>query len=76
LIYIYKFPFILGYPYGYHNFVFGWIDTPDGNFPPILDKNFVIIVFSILEKIVPAAITSFIGEGFNMRLGTKGLTID
>jgi hypothetical protein len=25
-----------GLPYGYHNFLFGWIDTPRDNLPPVL----------------------------------------
>jgi len=25
-----------GLPYGYHNFLFGWIDTPAKNWPPLL----------------------------------------
>jgi len=25
-----------GLPYGYHNFLFGWIDTVEDNLPPLL----------------------------------------
>ena len=37
-----------GLPYGYHNFLFGWIDTPKDNYPPLLDPNFVLAAFSWL----------------------------
>jgi hypothetical protein len=30
-----------GKPYGYHNMIFSWIDTRDGNFPPPLDAHLV-----------------------------------
>lgn len=32
-----------GKPYGYHNMLFSWIDTIDGNYPPPLDAHLVII---------------------------------
>jgi len=30
-----------GLPYGYHNMIFSWIDTPTDNYPPPLDSNLV-----------------------------------
>lgn len=30
-----------GKPYGYHNLIFSWIDTIDGNYPPPLDSHLV-----------------------------------
>lgn len=30
-----------GKPYGYHNMIFSWIDTPTANYPPPLDANLV-----------------------------------
>lgn len=30
-----------GKPYGYHNMIFSWIDTIDGNYPPPLDAHLV-----------------------------------
>lgn len=38
-------------PYGYHNFLFGWIDTPDQNFPYAADINFLTVILSITEHI-------------------------
>lgn len=65
-----------GQPYGYHNFIFGWIDTAKESFPELLDLDFLYVVFSIIEHIVPEAATSIMGEALNMRLGTKGLKLD
>ena len=39
-----------GKPYGYHNMIFSWIDTLNGNYPPPLDANVVLIKSSILLK--------------------------
>lgn len=49
-----------GLPYGYHNFLFGWIDTPQDNWPPILPVKLVPIVFSMLETVDPATVNIFI----------------
>lgn len=32
---------MIGLPYGYHNLIFSWIDTIDGNYPPPLDAHLV-----------------------------------
>ena len=64
-----------GLPYGYHNFLFGWIDTPNSNFPPLVPHGFIPIVFSILEDFLPNVTDIFIGQALNKRLGTKGLTM-
>jgi hypothetical protein len=64
-----------GLPYGYHNFLFGWIDTPFDNLPPLLPRGFLPIVFSILEDIIPDTIDVFYSQALNKRLGTKGLTV-
>lgn len=41
---------VQGLPYGYHNFLYGWIDTPNDNWPRVLPKGLVPIAFSIIEK--------------------------
>lgn len=35
-----------GKPYGYHNLIFSWIDTIDGNYPSPLDANLVMHIIS------------------------------
>lgn len=59
-----------GLPYGYHNFLFGWIDTPDKSYPPLLDADLVPVVFSILEKFIPKAVDTFLNQALNKRLNT------
>jgi hypothetical protein len=49
-----------GLPYGYHTFLFGWIDTPENNWPPLMPPKLVPIVFSILSNIIPATTDIFI----------------
>lgn len=64
-----------GLPYGYHNFLYGWIDTPVDNLPPFLAPEFPPIVFSALEKILPATIDSFYTQALNKRTRTQGLSV-
>jgi len=64
-----------GMPYGYHNFLFGWIDTIDKNFPTILDINFAYLIFHIMEQMYPAGIDRLVKEALNMRVGTQGLDL-
>jgi len=64
-----------GLPYGYHNFLFSWVDTPEDNFPPILPYDILPIVFSVLEHILPNVTDIFYTQALNHRLGTTGLNI-
>lgn len=64
-----------GLPYGYHNFIYGWIDTEDENWPPLLPKMFVPILFDLVAKVIPDGINIMFTEGLNQRLGTQGLSI-
>jgi len=64
-----------GLPYGYHNFLFGWIDTPTQNWPPILPNQLIPIVFSLLEKIMPATVETFLDQALNKRMDTTGLNV-
>jgi len=38
-----------GLPYGFHNFLFSWIDTPEDNWPDLFPKHFAGPVFSLVE---------------------------
>jgi hypothetical protein len=64
-----------GLPYGYHNFLFGWIDTAEHNWPPLLPVKLVPIVFSMLEKVIPETVDVFLAQALNKRIGTKGLNM-
>lgn len=59
-----------GTPYGYQNFLFGWIDTPRDNLPMLLPNEIIPIVFSLTEKLDKKASDLIYGEGLNIRLGT------
>lgn len=64
-----------GLPYGYHNFLFGWVDTPVENWPPLLPSGFIPIVFSILEDFTPSTVDIFLNQALNKRLNTTGLNL-
>jgi hypothetical protein len=64
-----------GLPYGYHNFLFGWIDTPLENWPPLLPGGFMPILFSVLEDFIPSTVDIFYAQALNKRLGTSGLNV-
>jgi len=64
-----------GSPYGYHNFIYGWFDTPDKSLPPVTDVDWIYVAFCVLHDLIPAGIDSIVGEAMNQRLGTKGLKL-
>lgn len=35
-----------GLPYGYHNFLFGWLDDVPKNIPPIATFDYIFIIFT------------------------------
>lgn len=64
-----------GLPYGFHNFLYGWINTPNDNLPPLLAKELVPIVFQLVSKVIPGAVETFFTQALNKRLGATGLDI-
>ena len=66
---------IEGLNYGYHNFIFSWLDTTDSNLPFIMKHEHVEFLLSIFEKITKPLADKIIGEAVNHRVGTKGLSI-
>jgi len=58
-----------GLPYGYHNFLFGWLDTPENNLPQLVPHQMVPILFSMLEPVIAEIDVMYTG-GINHRLGT------
>lgn len=62
-----------GLPYGFHNFLFGWIDVP--YLSPIVPKGGFMPVFGIFEGFMPWVSEIFFSQSLNKRLGTKGLTV-
>jgi len=61
-----------GLPYGYHNFLYGWIDTPHRNWPPLLADEFAPVMFSIVEKLSPSTAHNFFTEALEKRLDVEG----
>jgi len=68
---------MLGYPYGYHNFIFGWIDTLEDNFPEVLSPQLLAPVFALVEYISSEGAIEIFTSGLNMRLngGTQNWTV-
>ncbi|KAJ8754674.1 hypothetical protein K2173_010765 [Erythroxylum novogranatense] len=64
-----------GKPYGYHNMIFSWIDTLDGNYPPPLDAHLVASVMTVWSQMQPAYAANLWNEALNKRLGTEGLNL-
>jgi hypothetical protein len=38
-----------GLPYGFHNFLYGWIDTTRDNLPGLLPNELMPVIFAMLE---------------------------
>jgi len=64
-----------GMPYGYRNFLFGWIDTVKDNYPMPLDINYVYLIFRMIEYVNHAASDLILKEALNWRVGTKDLEL-
>eukprot|EP00756_Hemistasia_phaeocysticola_P036574 Hpha_TRINITY_DN16649_c0_g12::TRINITY_DN16649_c0_g12_i1::g.182802::m.182802 len=60
-----------GMPYGYHNFLWGWIDTEEGNLPFPLGWQLLEVAFGLIQKYEPAIAVKMWGEAFNKRVGTQ-----
>lgn len=64
-----------GLPYGYHNIIFGWIDTAADNLPQLLPFDFVPILFSMLSHIIGPQIDIMFTQAINKRLNVEGKSI-
>ena len=64
-----------GLPYGYHNFLYGWVDTANDNWPPMLPREFVPIMFKIVEDVDPKLAQNFYTSALNKRLGVENKNI-
>ncbi|KAH0651509.1 hypothetical protein KY285_031624 [Solanum tuberosum] len=64
-----------GKSYGYHNLIFSWIDTIDGNYPPPVDAHLVASVMTVWNQIAPEYGSNLWNEALNKRLGTQNLSL-
>ena len=64
-----------GLPFGYHTFLWGWLDTPQDNLPPLIPNEFLPIAFEIVNKFIPNEIDILFTQGLNKRLGLENLTL-
>eukprot|EP00997_Jenningsia_sp_PLL12_P007075 NODE_367_length_1841_cov_75.886719_g309_i0.p1 GENE.NODE_367_length_1841_cov_75.886719_g309_i0~~NODE_367_length_1841_cov_75.886719_g309_i0.p1 ORF type:complete len:195 (-),score=44.69 NODE_367_length_1841_cov_75.886719_g309_i0:291-875(-) len=65
-----------GHIYGYHNFIWGWIDTAEQNFPPLLAAPLLPILMNVLEQLDKNQVYVTYGSGLNKRLGTDNLGVE
>ena len=61
-----------GLNYGYHNFLFGWLDTRK-NLPSFMDFEIFLPMFAIWNKVNNASFDKMLCQALNHRMGTKGL---
>lgn len=59
-------------PYGYHNYLFGWIDSPLDNLPQTLPGQLIAPVFSLIESFAANTTQLFFADALNQRLGVSG----
>eukprot|EP00898_Chlorokybus_atmophyticus_P008535 jgi/Chlat1/8683/Chrsp88S08058 len=64
-----------GHPYGYHNIIFSWIDTPEANYPPGISAELIAAVMTIWDRVMPAFTGRLWTEALNKRLNTTGLDL-
>jgi len=62
-----------GLPYGMSNFIFGWVDTFNNNFPPPLSETLVASAFAFMDRIYPSGANTLYMDGINLRLQMMGL---
>ena len=66
---------INGMPYGMHNYLFGWLDTPISPWPALLPPEILPVLMGVLEGLSPEYANILVGEALNHRLGTRGLSL-
>ena len=69
-----------GFPYGYENFLFSFLDTPEDNVTPFMNTDLILTMVAIADKLpiptVQADITQYVLEAMNHRLGTQNLDMN
>lgn len=69
------FDHVVGLDYGFHNFLFVWLDAPTKNLPYFIDFDFLTVLIDIYSLIRPQDIKLIFLEALNMRLGSDATSI-
>mmetsp|Transcript_3108 Transcript_3108/g.2102 ORF Transcript_3108/g.2102 Transcript_3108/m.2102 type:complete len:253 (+) Transcript_3108:840-1598(+) len=64
-----------GTVYGFHNLMFGWVDTAEDNWSPLIPHHFVPILMSMTENIDEHGTEIIYTDALNKRLGVEGKNI-
>lgn len=64
-----------GTVYGFHNFMFGWLDTAEDNWPPVVPQHLVPVVMSLIEAEDKKLTDVIFSDALNKRLGVTGNNI-
>ena len=67
---------VQGNPYGFNNYIFGWIDTVNANYPPPLSAPLLPILFTLMDKIDYNASWMMWGQALNHRVNNTGPYLD
>ena len=67
---------IQGMPYGYHNLLFGWLDTYQNNLPNRLSGNLLTNIVTYLERHNITITNRVFREALNHRIGNYNLSIN
>jgi hypothetical protein len=60
-----------GLPYGFHNFLYGWVDSEV--MAPLIPHGGMSYAFTLFEKVMPWVSEIFISQSLNKRMNTRGL---
>jgi hypothetical protein len=64
-----------GLNYGFHNFVFTWLDTERDNWPNWVDSETLFFAIGLFDRVARKYADVMFGEGLNLRLGIKGYSV-
>ena len=65
-----------GLPYGYNNFIFGWIDTLYDNYPNPFSSEFLYVLLNKFSNKKDSFPNKYFSQGLNKRLGTENLNFN
>ena len=64
-----------GKTYGFHNFFYGWLDTPADNLPQVVPEHIFPIFLAFLENFIPKSVKIGFTQPMNKRLETDCETV-